>query len=65
MLRVTNVFRAWLDVHYMIDQDEPMLDRIEKFTNEHLVNAFGSEMLRMLSKTLLNVIARRVSPIII
>lgn len=46
----------------MPDQDEPMLDKIEHFAHHKMVDSVGSEMLKMLAKTLLNIIARRVSP---
>jgi hypothetical protein len=58
---VANVLRAWLDVHFMPDEDEPMLDKVEQFAHQKMVDAVGSEMLKMLAKTLLNIIARRVS----
>jgi len=44
----------------MVDQDMPMLDKIEHFATSTMVDAVGSEMLRMLSKTLNNLVARRV-----
>lgn len=49
--------RQWLDNHYQATEDEPLLERIEHFATVTLV-ADGFESL---SKTLLNIAARRVS----
>lgn len=49
--------RQWLDHHYQASEDEQLLDRIEHFASVTLV-ADGFESL---SKTLLNIAARRVS----
>ena len=49
--------RQWLDNHYQASEDEPLLDKIEHFATVTLV-ADGFESL---SKTLLNIAARRVS----
>lgn len=59
--RVANVLRSWLDVHFMVDQDLPILDKLDFFASTTMIDNIGSEMLSMLSKTLLNLVTRRVS----
>jgi hypothetical protein len=51
--------RQWLDNHYQASEDEQLLDRLEHFASVTLV-ADGFESL---SKTLLNIAARRVRPL--
>jgi hypothetical protein len=61
IIRVVNVYRAWLDVHFMADQDEPILEKIDAFANQPTIPGVEIEMWRMLAKTLQTIITRRVS----
>lgn len=59
MDRVANTIRSWLDTHYISEEDEGILDRVEEFARTTLLTN-GSELL---SKQLLNLVDRRVGAI--
>lgn len=54
------MLQKWLDVHFMEAQDMEVLDTIEHFATVTMLEG-NSDMLTMLSKTLSNLVARRVS----